>query len=97
MKKTPLNLKEAIELGEYDPTFLSNYPEWRTLSRHVQFEYVRKGLDNRNKQLLLQWAEVNNILDFSKKPELKGALKNIEKQMSDLTKERERLYLEYSS
>jgi hypothetical protein len=49
------------------------------------------------RHLLTQWAEINNVLDFRLKPELKSALKNIEEQMRDLENDRERLYLEYSS
>ena len=46
------------------PDFLANFPEWHTLSRHVQFQYIRKALDNRHKQLLTQYAELNNVLDL---------------------------------
>lgn len=96
-KKSNLTLKKAIELGEYDPEFLATYPEWHTYSRHVQFQHIRKALDNRNRQLVVQWAEVNNMLDFHKKPYLKVALKNIEKQLALVEKDREKLYLEYSA
>jgi len=91
-----ITLKEAIELGEYDPDFLSTFPEWNTLSSHVQFQYLRKALDNRNRQLLVQWAEINNMLDFRLKPHLAVALKNIEKQMKKLDNDREKIYFEYS-
>lgn len=91
-----MTLKEAVELGEYNPDFLSTFPEWHTFSKHVQFQFLRKALDNRNKQFLMQWAEVNNMLDFRLKPHLSVALKNIEKQMKKLDSDRERLYFEYS-
>lgn len=91
-----MTLKEAVELGEYNPEFLANFPEWHTYSRHVQFQYIRKALDNRNKQLLTQWAEINNILDFRLKPHLAEALKNIQKQMKKLDTDRDQLYFEYS-
>lgn len=92
-----LTLEKAVGLGEYDPNFLANFPEWHTLSRHLQFSYIRKALDNRQKQLLTQYAELNNVLDFSKKPEIHQAVKNMEKQLSNLLKEKERLYAEYST
>lgn len=91
-----MTLKEAIELGEYDSDFLSTFPEWHTFPKHIQFQYLRKALDNRNKQLLMQWAEINNMLDFRLKPHLAEALKNIEKQMKKLENDREKLYFEYS-
>ncbi len=91
-----MTLKEAIELGEYNPEFLANFPEWHTFSRHVQFEYIRKALDNRNRQLLVQWAEINNTIDFRLKPQMAEALENIQKQMKKLDAERDRLYFEYS-
>jgi hypothetical protein len=92
-----MTLQEAIELGEYNPQFLATFPEWHSLSRHIQFQYIRKALDNRNQHLITQWAEICNILDFSKKPHLKTALENIEKQLKELEKDREILYLNYSS
>jgi hypothetical protein len=52
-----LTLEKAIELGEYDTNFLANFPEWHSLSRHIQFEYVRKALENRHRQLITQYAE----------------------------------------
>lgn len=94
---TKLTLEKAIELGEYDPHFLANFPEWHTLSRHIQFEYIRKALDNRHRQLLTQYAELNNVLDLRMKPEIHKAIRNMEQQLSNILKEKERLYSEYSS
>jgi hypothetical protein len=91
-----MTLEKAIEMGEYDPEYLGTFPEWHDLSRHIQFEYIRKALDNRNRQLVLHWAEINNILDYSTKPELKIAQENIQNQIKKVDKDRERLYLEYS-
>src|SRR6185369_13519677 len=91
-----MTLSQAIEMGEYNPEYLSTFPEWHQLSKHTQFQYIRMATDNRRKQLLMQWAEVNNMLDFRLKPELKETLKNIEAQMKKLTKDREQLYVEYS-
>lgn len=91
-----LSFEEAIKMGEYNPKYLETYPEWSQFSRHVQFQYIKKALDNRRKQLLKQWAEVNNILDFSKKPHLAEALKNITKQIKIVEGDREILFVEYS-
>lgn len=95
-KSSALTLQDAVEMGEYDPSFLSTFAEWHTLSRHVQFQYIRRALDNRHRHLVTQWAEIFNMLDFSKKPELSYALKNIQEQIKKLDKDRERLYIEYS-
>ena len=92
-----MTLQRAVELGEYKPEFLETFAEWHSLSAHVQLQYIRQAIDNRKRHLLTQWAEINNVLDFRLKPELKSALKNIEEQMRDLESEREKLYLEYSS
>lgn len=91
-----LTLQKAVDLGEYDPAFLAQFPEWHTYSRHIQFEYIRKALENRNRQLIKQWAEITNILDFRLKPHLRDALKNIEEQLENLRADKERLYVEYS-
>src|SRR3989338_4950457 len=69
-----LTLEKAIELGEYDPNFLSNFPEWHDLSKHVQFQLIRKALDNRYRQLVTQYAELSNVLDLRNKPEIRDAM-----------------------
>lgn len=92
-----LTLQKAIELGEYSPEFLGQFPEWHTLSRHIQFEYIRTALDNRNRHLIKQWAEIVNILNFSQKPHLSKALSNIEEQLEKLKQDRENLYVEFSA
>ena len=94
---TYLTLPKAIEFGEYDPDYLATFPEWLQLNKHAQFELINQALKNRNRQLLKQWADVNNILDFSKKPHLQIALRNIEKQLKQVEEDRERLLVEYSS
>jgi hypothetical protein len=91
-----LTLKKAIEFGEYDPQFLSGFPEWHELSRHSQFQLIREALDNRRKHLLTQWAEINNVLNFSEKSYLNEALRNIEAQWKKLAADKEKLFLEYS-
>lgn len=95
--KPNITLEQAIEFGEYDPKFLANYKEWHTLSTHIQWQLIRKGLDNRQRQLVTQYAELNNVLNYSKKPHLQEAVKNVERQLSDLAKDKERLYVEYSN
>ena len=92
-----ISLREAIELGEYDPEYLSRFPDWSTLSRTIQWNYIKKALDVRERQLIQQWSEVSNVLDFRLKPELKIALKNIEIKRYKLLDDSERLLLEYSS
>ena len=95
-KVSKLTLDKAIELGEYDPNFLANFPEWHALSKHIQFQYIRRALDNRHKQLLTQYAELNNVLDLRNKPDVWKAIKNVEEQLHKLLEEKERLFLEYS-
>lgn len=91
-----LTLEKAVELGEYDPNFLANFPEWHTLSRHIQFQYVRRALENRHHQLLFQYAELNNVLDLRNKPNVWKAINNMEKQLHHILEEKERLFSEYS-
>ena len=91
-----LTLEKAIELGEYDPKFLANFPEWHTLSRHIQFQYIKTALENRHHQLLGQYAELHNVLDLRNKPEVWEAIKNMEKQLHHILEEKERLFAEYS-
>jgi len=94
---TYLTLPKAIEFGQYEPEYLATFPEWHKLNKHSQFELIKQGLDNRRRQLTKQWAEINNVLDFSKKPYLRAALRNLEKRMEDLNNDRERLYVDYST
>ena len=92
-----MTLKRAVDFGEYNPEYLSTFAEWHTLSRHIQFQYIKTALENRRKNLLMQYAEINNILDFSKKPYLKEAMGNIEKQLHEIEEDREKLFVEYST
>ena len=88
-------LREVVEMGEYDPDYLGTFAEWHTLSKPVQWSLIKKALDIRERQLVQQWAEINNILDFRLKPELKIALKNIEKKRHEVMRDREILLMEY--
>ena len=95
--KLELSFKEIIERGEYDPAVLSNYSEWKTMSPHVQLQYIREGMDNRRKHLLMEWAELDRSIDARLKPNLEIAKKNIEAQLKKIESDREKYYLEYSS
>ena len=88
-------LQKAIDFGEYNPDYLSTFPEWATLSKHVQFQMIKTGIENRRKQLLMQYAEISNVLDFRLKPELKETLDNIHKQLKMLDTVFEKHSMEY--
>lgn len=92
-----LTLQQAIDFGEYDPKNLANFEEWHTLSIHIQWQLIRKALDIRQRQLITQYAELNNVLNFSQKFNLHQAVKNVERQLQELEQDRERLYIEYSN
>ena len=91
-----LTLEKAIEMGEYDPEYLGQFPQWHQYSVHLQFELIKNGLANRRRQLLTQWMEIERANDFSKKSHLQEASKSIMKQLDKLTKDKERLYTKYS-
>lgn len=96
-KKSNITLHEAIDFGEYDPNALANFAQWHDLSPHIQWQLIRKALDIRHKQLITQYAELNNALDLSKKPHIIEAMKSVEKQLSKLMEDKEALYVEYSN
>lgn len=96
IKSAKMTLQKAVDLGEYNPAFLSTFPEWSTLSRHVQLQFIKQGIDNRRRHLLVQWAEINNAIDFRLKPNMQEALTNIEKQLKKLESDKENLFFEYS-
>jgi hypothetical protein len=76
---------------------LAQYPEWQTLSHHVQWEYIAKAMANRKTQLMRKWAEAINFMDQSEIPDLKkNIVDSIFAQIRTLSEEKERLYLEYS-
>ncbi|MCL4384377.1 hypothetical protein M1116_02900 [Patescibacteria group bacterium] len=91
-----MTLQKAVDMGEYDPEFLANFPEWHQLTRMMQWRYVREAIKNRKRFLLLQWAEVTNTLDLRLKPELKEALRNIEKQQEKVNQDEEKLQVEFA-
>lgn len=96
VKSPLLTLQAAINMGEYDPEYLATFPEWHQLSRHMQFQLIQNALENRRKQLLMQWAAINNVLDYSQKPHLEEAKRNNEKQLAKVMEDREKLFVEYS-
>ncbi|TXH02252.1 MAG: hypothetical protein E6P95_00285 [Candidatus Moraniibacteriota bacterium] len=89
-------LDDAIAAGEYRPEILAGFDEWDKLSRIMQFHLIRKACDIRHRDLISQYAEVSNVLDFSKKPELQRVLDNIQSSIKQLEADKERLYVEYS-
>ena len=91
-----VSLKEAVEMGEYDPNYLSTFAEWQKMSKNMQWQMIRKALKRRAFLLRVNYAEIFNQLDFSKKPELKQALENVQKQIEKLQDEEARLQLKYS-
>lgn len=95
--KSKITLQQAIDFGEYDPKSLANFTEWHTLSTHIQWQLIRKALDIRQRQLITQYAELNNVLYFSKKPHIHEACKSVEKQLKKLADDKEKLYIEYSN
>ncbi len=95
VKSPTMTLQKAVDMGEYDPEYLSTFAEWHSLSKHVQFQFIKTGLENRRGQLLQQWAHIVNVLDFRLKPELQEALDSIQKQLKVLDKDFETLSLEY--
>lgn len=94
---TTITLLKAIELGEYEPSQLSRFPEWHTLSTHAQYELVRKGLQNHDFQLRRLWAEINNQLNFSAKPSLQKARDNVDTQIQQLRRDEDRLMVAFTS
>lgn len=96
MVQPPMSLEEAVRLGEYQPEFLSRYPEWNTLSHFVQFQKISQALENRKRFLMQKWAEVINFMDENDDPKLREeAKRGIEAQLADLRKDKEKLYWEY--
>jgi len=91
-----MSLDQAIELGEYNPEYLAQFPQWQTMSKHMQFELIKKALVNRRKQLLRNWMEVNQANDYRLKPDLHKASEVIENKLEELTRDKEKLYAKYT-
>lgn len=91
-----LTLEKAISLGEYNVKVLEKFSEFKSLSRHAQFQLIDEALRNKEKHLWKQWADINNQLDFSKKPHLREGLSNVQKQIDELHEDQEKLLIEFS-
>ena len=92
-----MSLQQAIDLGEYRPEYLANFAEWHTLSVYIQFQMIRQALEIRHRQLITQYAELNNVLDLRTKPHVQHAIKNVEKQLRMFEQDREELFVHYSN
>jgi len=90
-----MTLEKAVEMGEYNPSFLSTFPEWSTFTNNIRWHYVREAIKNRRRFLQLNYAETNNVLDLHLKPEMKQVLDKITEQIILLNREEERLRLEF--
>ena len=91
-----LNLQAAVNMGEYEPVYLSRFDEWHELTPNMQFEFVRKGIEQKRRQLRLQYATTFNAPNYSKKPHLEEAIKNIFARLRKLQEDEERLSIEFS-
>ncbi|MCA9371965.1 hypothetical protein KC726_03630 [Candidatus Woesebacteria bacterium] len=91
-----MTLKQAIDMGEYKEEYLSAFPEWQRLSNHIRWQLIRKAIEIRHKQLITHYAELNNVLNLSKKPYMAKAMDNVMKQIRQLEKDKETLYIKYS-
>lgn len=91
-----ITFKEAIALGKYQPIYLGQFPEWQGLDRHLQFQYISQAVLAKRRQLRLQWANLANQPNFSKKPHLLAAQKKVEQALRDLDYEEEKLMVEYA-
>lgn len=91
-----LSFKESIQLGKYEEEYLSQYKEWQELDTHLKFQYISQAIINKRRQLRLQWANLANQPNFSKKPELLDAQKKVEKALKDLDTDEEMLMVKYA-
>jgi hypothetical protein len=93
---TPLTFRESIDLGKYEEAYLTQYQEWNNLDKHLKFQFISQAIKNRRRQLRLQWANLANQLNFSKKPHLADAQKKVEQSLRDLDKDEEKLMVQYA-
>lgn len=93
---SPLTFKESIDMGKYEEEYLDQYQEWQEMDDHIKFQFISKAIINRRRQLRIQWANLANNLDFSKKPHLKEAQKKIEQAIRDLNDDEEMLQVKYA-
>ena len=90
-----ITFDEAVDMGEYKPEYLSSFPKWHNLTKNLKWHYVRQAIKNRRRFLEVNYAETFNVIDFSKKPQLKKVLDTIQVQLKQLQKDEEELRLEY--
>lgn len=88
---TNMTLQKAVDLGEYDPDYLSTFPDWHEITPHLQWRMVHQAIKNRRTSLMVNWAEVANQPNYSKKPHLKPIQESIEKQLRQLQEDEEKL------
>jgi len=91
-----LTLQKAVDMGEYRVDYLSIFPEWLQLSRIMQWNLIRQAFKNRRRFLRVQYAEIINQLDYSKKPYLAEAAQNVHNQIREMTNDEEKYQVEYS-
>lgn len=92
-----MTLEKAISMGEYDEKFLSTFPEWATLSNNLRFNYIIQAIKHRRFFLNRNYAETFNVIDFSKKPELKKVLDSIVKRLAELQVDEEKIRIDYAT
>lgn len=94
-RSTKMTLEKAVKMGEYNPSFLSTFPEWATFTNNIRWHYIREAIKNRRRFLCLNYAETTNVLDLHLKPEMKQVLDKISQQLLFLDKDEEKLRLEF--
>lgn len=95
-QKFEISFKEALDMGKYQEEFLSKYPEWQNADKQIRAQFINRALKNRRIQLRLQWANLANQLDFSKKPHLAEAQKKVEASLKELNEDEEKLLVKYA-
>ncbi len=90
-KVAHITLQRAVDLGEYDPEYLSSFPEWHDLTPHLQWRMVHQAIKNRRTSLNVNWAEIANQPNYSQKPHLKPIQESIQKQLKQLQADEENL------
>lgn len=91
-----MTLERAVQLGEYEPEYLSQFPEWTVLSKYVQLQYIREGIRNRKRSLMTQYSALNNTLHFSTKAaELEPKLNHIMDLIKQLDRDEEHFLSSY--
>ncbi len=90
-----ITFDQAVDMGEYNPQYLSTFPKWQNLTKNLKWNYIRQAIKNRRRFLEVNYAETFNVIDFSKKPQLQKVLNSIQSQLKQLQQDEEELRLEY--